>query len=193
MSDDSESNQRESFNAECNKIVAKHIFSVGGGTTRFTVSIDMKSPIQVERYEEPFYKATFTYYSTWMGDRRAPVEKCWHGYCTYVDITSESVHAYVVFSDPELQDEGKDENFRPESPITHTYDRVVMEILSYPRLRDVPPGTAMMEKYLTTMNSDDTFDSNGVVVIRDFFAPGEEIEEFCRQWVNGRELFITTE
>lgn len=121
------------------KILFRHITSCGCGRTEVNGVID----IEKETYE-------LHYFSRWMGMENKE-ELNITGKLIYVDCVKNplTVHAYLKYC---LEEEEQD------------YPDVLIEIISFPKLREIIKGTKEEIKFMMS-NSDDEFDINGKILI----------------------------
>lgn len=124
------------------QIQCNHITSSGYGRTSISCKIDTEK----ETYELNFYKK-------WMGmNQEQTFTIC--GKTIYIDYIKDpfTFHAYLCY--------------KPTSNDPHqiTYMSAIIEIISFPRLRECVVGTREHEKYCMS-NSSDEFNVNGIILV----------------------------
>ena len=151
------------------KFYCNHITSSGCGKTTINCVIDTKE----NTYE-------LSYYSNWMGMPKSKEFKI-TGDVLYVDCTENpvSLHAYLCY--------------KPIRDIRRTsYMSAIIEIISFPKLRECIPGTREHEKFYMS-NSSDEFNVNGIILAEVCYDVGEDAFEVeLVKNVNNCSLTITT-
>lgn len=118
-------------------IQCDHVTSSGCGRTSISCTID----IEKETYELKFYK-------NWMGMNESQ-QFTLHGKTIYIDYVKDpfTFHAYLCYK-----------------PTEDAYMSAIIEIISFPKLRECVVGTREHEKYCMS-NSSDEFNINGIILV----------------------------
>lgn len=124
------------------KIQCSHVTSSGCGKTTISCQIDTDK----ETYDLTFYK-------NWMGMKKEHKFTI-RGKTIYIDYVKDpfTFHAYLCY--------------KPINEDVHkfTYMSAIIEIISFPKLRECVVGTREHEKYCMS-NSSDEFNVNGIILV----------------------------
>jgi hypothetical protein len=117
-------------------IISNHITSSGCGSTSILCIVDIEKKEYNVQYE-----------SNWMG-MSEPVKYTISGEILYVDYMEKpfTFHAYLCYK-----------------PKKGGYMSAIIEIISFPKLRECVPGTREHEKYCMSTTSDE-FNVNGIIL-----------------------------